>query len=78
MPNKPSFFARGAMCLVRCYQRYVSPIIGGRNACRFIPSCSEYTAQAIAKYGAFRGVYMGIKRILRCRPGGGCGYDPVP
>ena len=78
MPNNPSFCARAAIAMVRWYQRKISPIIGGRNACRFIPSCSEYTAQAISKYGVFRGVCMGIKRILRCRPGGGCGYDPVP
>ena len=78
MPNKPSFFARVAISLVRLYQRYISPVIGGRNACRFTPSCSEYTAIAIAKYGVFRGVKMGARRIARCRPGGGCGYDPVP
>ena len=78
MPNKPNILARMAICVVRFYQRNISPIIGGRNACRFTPSCSEYTVQAIAKYGAFRGVYMGLRRILRCRPGGGCGYDPVP
>ena len=76
--KKPSFLARGALCAVRFYQRNISGVIGGKNACRFTPSCSEYTATAIAKYGAFRGVYMGIRRILRCRPGGGCGYDPVP
>lgn len=78
MPNKQSFFSRMAISLVRFYQRNISPIIGGRNACRFTPSCSEYTAQSIAKYGVFRGVYMGVRRIMRCRPGGGCGYDPVP
>ena len=78
MQNKPSFFARGAISMVRFYQRNISPIIGGRNACRFTPSCSEYTAQAIAKYVVFCGIKMGMKRIARCRPGGGCGYDPVP
>ena len=78
MPNKPSIFASGAISAVRWYQRNISPIIGGRAACRFTPTCSEYTATAIAKYGVFRGVYMGVKRILRCRPCGGCGYDPVP
>lgn len=78
MPNKPSLFARGAISLVRFYQRHISPVIGGRNTCRFTPSCSEYTAIAIAKYGVFRGVKMGVQRIARCRPGGGCGYDPVP
>lgn len=78
MPNKQSIFTRGAVAMVRCYQRNISPVIGGRNACRFTPSCSEYTIQAIAKYGAFRGIVMGARRILRCRPGGGYGYDPVP
>jgi len=78
MPNKQSVFVRTAISMVRFYQRNISPVIGGRNACRFIPTCSEYTAQAIAKHGVFRGVCMGFRRIMRCRPGGGCGYDPVP
>ena len=64
--------------LIRFYQSCISPFIGGRAACRFIPSCSEYTRQSIEKYGFFRGVCMGIKRVSRCRPGGGYGYDPVP
>ena len=66
------------MGLIRVYQTALSPLIGGRAACRFTPSCSEYTAQAIARYGVIRGVAMGVRRIMRCRPGGGCGYDPVP
>ncbi len=78
MPNKPSFLARATIGAVRFYQRNISPVIGGRAACRFTPTCSEYMVGAIAKYGAFRGGYMGIRRILRCRPGGGCGYDPIP
>jgi putative membrane protein insertion efficiency factor len=56
----------------------VSPFTGGRAVCRFTPTCSEYAKQAIEKYGAFRGTIMGFGRILRCRPGGGYGYDPVP
>ena len=64
--------------LVDLYQMCISPFIGGKCACRFLPTCSEYTKQSIVKYGLVRGVYMGIKRISRCRPGGGYGYDPVP
>lgn len=64
--------------MVRAYQYIISPIIGGKHSCRFTPTCSEYTKQAIEKYGAVRGTFMGIKRISRCRPGGGFGYDPVP
>lgn len=63
---------------IKCYQTCISPFIGGHEACRFTPTCSEYTKQAIEKYGLFKGITMGIKRISRCRPGGGFGYDPVP
>ncbi len=75
---KNVFLTRLSVRLVRLYQICISPFIGGRAACRFIPTCSEYTKQAIEKYGFFRGTLMGIRRISRCRPGGGCGYDPVP
>lgn len=64
--------------LIDIYQKYVSPTIGGKCACRFTPTCSEYTKQAIEKYGVFRGCVMGARRICRCRPGGKYGYDPVP
>jgi len=46
--------------------------------CRFVPTCSEYMKQAIIKYGSFKGLYLGIKRIIRCHPFGKYGYDPVP
>ena len=73
-----SLSKRIAIGAVRLYQSAISPFIGGRAACRFVPTCSEYTRQSIEKYGVFRGTWMGIKRISRCRPGGGFGYDPVP
>jgi len=63
---------------IKFYQDFISPIIGGKNTCRFTPTCSEYTLQAIEKYGAVRGTLLGIKRISKCHPGGKFGYDPVP
>ncbi|MBR6409451.1 MAG: membrane protein insertion efficiency factor YidD [Alphaproteobacteria bacterium] len=62
--------------LVRIYQRFLSPLCGG--CCRYKPTCSEYMIEAIKKHGVIKGLYLGIKRILRCHPWGGSGYDPVP
>lgn len=61
---------------IRFYQMFISPFTP--SSCRFIPTCSEYARQAIAKYGPFKGLWLAIKRILRCNPWGGSGYDPVP
>lgn len=61
---------------IRFYQGAISPL--KPPTCRFTPTCSEYTLQAIMKHGIFKGTYLGIKRILRCHPWGGSGYDPVP
>jgi uncharacterized protein len=66
-----------ACLLLRGYRLLISPLLG-RN-CRFEPSCSQFTEQAIARYGASKGATMGLRRILRCHPWGGAGgFDPVP
>lgn len=65
-----------ALRMIRFYQRFVSPGLGSN--CRFYPSCSEYTYQAVEKYGVVRGSLMGGWRILRCNPFNKGGYDPVP
>ena len=62
--------------LIRFYQRFISPLTP--PTCRFTPTCSQYTLEAIQKYGVLKGTWLGIKRICRCHPWGGSGYDPVP
>lgn len=62
--------------LIRIYQYTLSPFIG--RSCRFTPTCSNYSIEAFKKYGPFKGTYLSVKRILRCNPWGGHGYDPVP
>ena len=61
---------------IRLYQRAVSPLTG--PSCRFTPTCSEFAVGAIDRYGALGGGWLAFKRLLRCRPFGGWGYDPVP
>ena len=68
--------ARVLMALLRFYKRAISPLLGPR--CRFYPSCSEYMYIAIERYGALKGFWMGLKRIVRCQPFCRGGYDPVP
>lgn len=74
--DRPSPVARGLVFLIRGYQRGVSPLLPA--ACRFTPSCSEYGAEAIRLHGALRGGGLALRRLLRCHPWGGSGYDPVP
>ena len=68
---------RGVMtALIRFYQVVISPHIG--NCCRFEPSCSQYVIEALQIHGVIKGSWLGFKRIMRCRPFGPSGYDPVP
>ena len=68
--------AKFLILLIRIYQVTLSPFIG-RN-CRYTPTCSNYGIEVIQKYGAIKGGWLTIKRILSCNPWGGSGYDPVP
>ncbi|AOA59792.1 membrane protein insertion efficiency factor YidD [Acinetobacter larvae] len=62
--------------LIRCYQILISPMLGPR--CRYIPTCSQYAIEAIRSHGAWKGGWLATRRICRCHPWGGYGYDPVP
>jgi uncharacterized protein len=64
------------IAMIKLYQWIISPVLGPK--CRYTPTCSHYTLQAIQKYGPIKGIWLGIKRISRCHPWGGHGYDPVP
>jgi hypothetical protein len=62
--------------LIKLYQWIISPWIG--PACRFTPTCSHYGIEALKKYGPIKGLWLTVKRISKCHPWGGSGYDPVP
>jgi putative membrane protein insertion efficiency factor len=72
----PSPAAWLALVVIALYRRALSPLLP--PACRFVPSCSEYGYEAVARYGILAGGRLAIWRILRCNPFGGSGYDPVP
>lgn len=64
------------MLIIRFYRSAISPYLG--KNCRYTPTCSAYTAEAIEKFGALRGVWLGVKRISRCHPFHAGGFDPIP
>ena len=61
---------------IKLYEILLSPLLG--QSCRYHPTCSQYTIEAIEKYGPIKGIWLGTKRIARCHPWGGSGHDPVP
>lgn len=65
------------LAAIRAYKVVVSPYLAA-GSCRFTPSCSDYAAQAIAVHGAVRGSWLAVRRLARCRPWGGHGFDPIP
>jgi putative membrane protein insertion efficiency factor len=67
---------RPLVWLIRGYQLAISPLLG--NRCRFFPSCSEYSMEALEKHGLMRGIWLGLRRVGRCHPWHPGGYDPVP
>ena len=62
--------------IIKFYQKFLSPLC--RGVCRYRPTCSQYAIEAIEIHGPIKGLWLGFKRICRCHPWGGCGYDPVP
>lgn len=76
MKNPSRVISLPLLALIRTYQWVISPLLGTR--CRFAPTCSHYAAEAMKKHGAAKGAWLAARRLLRCHPLGGSGYDPVP
>ena len=68
--------ARAALAALGVYKKVLSPLFAG--SCRYLPSCSDYMAEAIERHGAAAGTALGLRRLSRCHPLGGSGFDPVP
>ena len=64
------------LILIRVYQLIISPLLGSN--CRFMPTCSEYAMESLRSHGLIKGIYLTVKRIGKCHPWGGHGYDPIP
>ncbi|MFN3679309.1 membrane protein insertion efficiency factor YidD [Thermosynechococcus sp.] len=71
-----NWLSKALILLIRAYQRWISPLF--LPTCRYTPTCSAYAVEAIARFGAVKGTYLAIRRILRCHPFAVGGYDPVP
>ena len=70
-----NIFAYILIQLIKCYKFLISPLLG--QSCRYLPTCSEYSIEALKTYGFFKGLFLSIKRILSCHPWGQGGFDPV-
>ena len=70
-----NFFTHLLIKIIKIYKFLISPLLG--NSCRYLPTCSEYSIDALKTYGFFKGVFLSLKRILSCHPWGSGGFDPV-
>jgi len=69
------FLTNFVVSLINVYKYLISPLLG--NNCRYLPTCSEYTKESVKKFGIMYGIWLGLKRIIRCHPWGKGGYDPI-
>ena len=76
-PVPTGLAAAALLAAIRAYKVFVSPYLAA-GSCRFTPSCADYASQAIAVHGALRGSWLAARRLARCRPWGGHGFDPIP
>ncbi len=74
--SRPGMASRALRVAVRAYQLLASPLLAPR--CRFLPTCSDYAIEALDSHGALHGTGLALRRLVRCHPWGGAGYDPVP
>ena len=74
-PTKVSKISKALQKIIKCYKFLISPFIG--NSCRYFPTCSDYSIEALKNFGFFKGLYLSVKRILSCHPWSRGGFDPV-